>query len=452
MEGPLRAPERLALVMPLLSVICLTLVVAAAATGQSTFFVAMLAAVGFAVCALTPMLMLELYMGRPLRAALAHLRAARDGLVPPGVAPAGVIGDLVAAARDIAASQASAGQMRAALAQWERMAVAGDETIRAVRRCEEWAQASGQDERQWRRFAQAQFVEISDAMKAATPAASLETAMTRIEQLLVYLADAAEQRDGWDHGEDEGIGRVERTLTDMIRLIGRETQTVRDEIAATLAEDRDAQGRRVERLEAAILTKLDTARYFEAQAPQYALSGGLDPLSRVQPAPEAFISEVAMLIEQVREQTRTQASRLSEIETNLARKIAEGDEDKTRATLARTTEKLRNAIDRLDVLSASAATFAAMQNDDLGGALRALGSEVAGMGAKIDAGACAFEERASELTLAVGVEAQTLAALRADVGSVKARVAEIAPRLAAAAEALTRRLAERLDGGNREAA
>jgi len=458
LDGPFRAPERLALVLPLLSVVGLSLVVSAAATGQSTLVVALLAVAGFALCAVAPMLMLELYLGRPLRAALAHLRAARDGRETQGAAPGGVIGDLVAAARDIGAGQASAGQLREALTQWRQMATVGDETIRAFRRqCEELAEASVQGEALWRRSAQTQFAEIADAlksMKAIAPAPSAEAAIERIEQMLAYLADAAERRDGRDKQDDEGFGRIEQTLTDIVRLMGREAQalretvsaaalTVRNDIAATVADDKGVQGRQAERLEALearVLTKLDTAGRMEAEATRRALLERLDALSRAQPGPEVFAREIAVLVEQ----TQAQAGRLEEIEGNVARKVGER-EDKTLAALGRTADKLRNAIDRLDALSASAATVAAMQNEDLRAALQAVESEVAAVGAKFEAGA-------SELTLAASVNAQTLAALRADIGTVKARVAEVAPRVAAATETLAQRLVGRLDGMAREAA
>jgi len=358
------------------------------------------------------------------------LRAARDGRETQGAAPGGVIGDLVAAARDIGAGQASAGQLREALTQWRQMATVGDETIRAFRRqCEELAEASVQGEALWRRSAQTQFAEIADAlksMKAIAPAPSAEGATERIEQ----------------------------TLTDIVRLIGREAQalretvsaaalTVRNDIAATVADDKGVQGRQAERLEALearVLTKLDTAGRMEAEATRRALLERLDALSRAQPGPEVFAREIAVLVEQ----TQAQAGRLEEIEGNVARKVGER-EDKTLAALGRTADKLRNAIDRLDALSASAATVAAMQNEDLRAALQAVESEVAAVGAKFEAGA-------SELTLAASVNAQTLAALRADTGTVKARVAEVAPRVAAATETLAQRLVGRLDGMAREAA
>ena len=192
---------------------------------------------------------------------------------------------------------------------------------------------------------------------------------------------------------------------------------------------------------------------------------GLDALSRARSAPETFEREAAALSERIAHHTQAQASRLDEIEANVARKIVEGAQGESRAqvTLTRTTEKMRNAIDRLDTLSASAASVIATQNDDLKAALRTLEREVAGLGGgvaaqtetilvRLDADAVAWEDHANALTLAVSVEAQTLAALRADIGTVKARVAEIAPRVAAATESLAQRLVQRLGGLNREAA
>ena len=460
-QGPFRGPERLALAIPLTSAIGLTLVVTAAATGQPMPVVALLAVSGFCVNALASIALLEFYLGRPLRAALAHLRAARDGLEAPGAPPPGMIGDLVAVARDIAARRADADLLRGALTQWERRTVAGDAAIRALHlQTEQLAATAVRSDSELRWTTQSQFAEISEALTALKGAASTDGATERVEQMLVYLSDAARRRDAGDMQAGEALGRIERTLTETLRLIAHETQalheavssaalTVRDDIAATVADDNAAQSRQFERVEA-----------LEAR-----VLAGLDALSRARSAPETFEREAAALVERIAHHTQAQASRLDEIEANVARKIVEGAQGESRAqvTLTRTTEKLRNAIDRLDTLSASAASVIATQNDDLKAALRTLEREVAGLGGgvaaqtetilvRLDADAVAWEDHANALTLAVSVEAQTLAALRADIGTVKARVAEIAPRVAAATESLAQRLVQRLGGLNREAA
>ena len=166
LEGPFRAPERLALALPLLSVIGLMMVVGAAATGQSALVVALAGVAGFGLTALAPMAMLELYLGRPLRALVTQLRAARDGR-EPGPTPPGIVADLVAVARDISAKRAQADDLGVALGRYEQMAAAGDEAIRAFRlQCEELAETKVQAESELRRAAQAQFSEISEALKA----------------------------------------------------------------------------------------------------------------------------------------------------------------------------------------------------------------------------------------------------------------------------------------------
>lgn len=535
-EGPFRAPEHLALAMPLLSVIGVTGVVAAAATGQSTLVVALVAVAGFGLCALAPMALLEVYFGRPLRAALAHLRAARDGKAAPGAPPPGVIGDLVAVARDIDAGRAAAEGLRGALTLWEQLAAAGDETIRAFRLqtqelAKELAETAVRREGEQGASPLAEISEALRALKGAEPAVPIEAAMERIEQMLIYLAETAERRDGKDKQADESFERVEQAMSEIATLIAREAQVLRSDIAATVEDDKATQSlqfERVETLEARVLSRLaspETAGLAqtiraeaEATRQMFSAKGAPPPdprlaaLDRLAEWPalrtaietalarldagEVVARGVAQLSERMVEQTQAQAGRLDAIEANVAHKIVQGSEGeaKTLAALARTADKLRNAIDRLDALSASAAAVTSMNNDDVRAVLRGIESEVAGLGGRMEAAvhsldfsalvdridgglegvaarveasgqgqierfdaqaqailtrlavdAAAFETQTNELTLAASVDAQTLAALRSDVGTVKARLAEVAPRVANANEALMLTLIERLN-------
>ena len=515
-EGPFPGPERLALALPLTAALGLTMVMAAAALGQSTPIVTLAAAAGFALCAFAPMALLQAYVGRPLRAALAHLRAARDGAEPPGAPPApGVIADLVAVARDIRGAHANIGHSHAGVRLCEKMAAAGDEALRAFRlQCEELAETTVQGESQLRRAAQDQFAEIAEALKTfktAAPSRALDAGVERIEQMLVYLAETLEGRAKPPEGGD----RVESALTEIVRLIGREGQaisdtfaiaalTARNDIAGAVAPDAarvldairaeaettrralrdhagaspetgrlaDAMTQTVARLDAAVETLAqETLAHRDAPA-LHALSEAVANLGARWDgaAPPAVMRGFGDVAERLREQGQAQTARFDEFE---ARLVKQGERERENlshavAVLAKSTDKLRNALDRFDVLSAAAANGATGQDDHLRAAFRALEGEVAALGDRLVQGVAALDFpalRQDFATLGARVEASgeaqaerlgafetgPLAAASGAMSAfadaqertfevLRAEMAEVAPRVGAFCEGLARRL------------
>ncbi len=534
-EGPFRAPERLALALPLTAALGLTIVMAAAALGQSLLMVTLAAAGGFALCAAAPMALLQVYVGRPLRVALAHLRAARDGAEAPPAPPApGVIADLVAVARDIRAGEANHGQYRAGVALCEKMAVAGEEAIRAFRlQCEELVETTAQGESDRRLCAQEQFAEIAEALKAfkATPPTSaLDAGMERIERMLVYLADALERHEKPSGGGD----RVDAALTDVVRLIGRETQairdtlaaaalTVRNDIAGAVSDDKAAHVRQQERLdalEARVVTRLadfaapafsrlvDVLRT-EAETTRRALRDRLDSIA-LAPAPadepplslraalegtvarldaaaatmrverearapdlqalaeavarigetsaargegEALRDEVRAaaaglrdVAERLREQGQAQTERLDAIEARVSKEAGEAARDRQAAALTvltKCTDKLRNALDRFDVLSSAAASANAGQADDLRAAVEAQSRTFDALRADVAGVAPRVEELCEGLARRLDMlDAKALQPATRDLAAAQARCESFARQISISAAALAA-LAER---------
>jgi hypothetical protein len=266
LDPGLRSPEQLAFALPLTAVLGVMIVVSAVATGGSAHLVAIAAVGGFAVCAVIPMALMEAFVGRPLRAALRQLRAARDGRPTPAERPFsfGLVGDLVRVAADIRAAHLNLERQGGALARYEQMVVAGDEAIRAFRlQSEELAASAASGETHLKRSAQSQFSEIADAIKllrASLPGQSFEGSVERIETMLVYLAESMERSETRDKRADDTLGRLERAFADIPRVVARETETVggsvanaalsvRNDLASAVADDKAAQARLIERFE-----------------------------------------------------------------------------------------------------------------------------------------------------------------------------------------------------------
>ena len=262
-EAPFRAPEQLALAMPLIAVSALIVVVSAVALGASGPVVAILAVVGFGLCAVAPMALIEAYVSRPLRGALAQLRAARDGRSEGGPAFAsGALADLVHIARDLQAAQANAGAE--SLSPFEALVGAGEEAARALRlQAESVAEAAADGESQINRAAQACFADIAQAIKSmrdAPVAAGFDGAVERLESMLVYIAETQERAEAKDRQFESAFVRVEAGMADLARFVARESETVqgalsshgllaRNDIADALAQEKGGRARVLERLD-----------------------------------------------------------------------------------------------------------------------------------------------------------------------------------------------------------
>jgi hypothetical protein len=247
-DASFRAPEQFALAMPLIAVLGLVVVVSAVALGASGPIIALVAVGGFGLCAVAPMALIEAFVTRPLRGALAQLRAARDGRHERGPAFAsGVLADLVHIARDIQAAQANIGP--ASLSPFQAMADANEEAARALRhQAESVAEAAADGESQIARAAQTCFADIAEAIKSmsdAPDAAGFEAAFERAEAM--------------DRHFEGAFGRVEVGMADLARLVARETETVqgtlsssgllvRNDIADALAQEKGGRARVLERL------------------------------------------------------------------------------------------------------------------------------------------------------------------------------------------------------------
>jgi hypothetical protein len=261
-DASFRAPEQFALAMPLIAVLGLVVVVSAVALGASGPIIALVAVGGFGLCAVAPMALIEAFVTRPLRGALAQLRAARDGRHERGPAFAsGVLADLVHIARDIQAAQANIGP--ASLSPFQAMADANEEAARALRhQAESVAEAAADGESQIARAAQTCFADIAEAIKSmsdAPDAAGFEAAFERLESMLVYIAETQERAEAKDRHFEGAFGRVEVGMADLARLVARETETVqgtlsssgllvRNDIADALAQEKGGRARVLERL------------------------------------------------------------------------------------------------------------------------------------------------------------------------------------------------------------
>jgi hypothetical protein len=363
-EGSLRSPAQLAFAMPLIAVAALMLVVCALVLGGSTQLVAIVAVGGFGLCALAPMALIDIFVGRPLRAAAARLRAARDGRPIQESAPfaAGIVADLVHLADDIRAGHAQIGKYGATLTQCEKMLAAGEEAIRGFRlQSEELAQATALGDSQLRRASQAQFAEIAEAVKAlraTTPAGNLDGAVERIEAMLVYVAEALDRRDANDKVVEGAFGRVERSFTELGRLVTRETEalqrsvsnsavSVRNDLALAETEDTTARARVIERIETAearLLAKLvdaappDTARTAEliraeSEATRRALRDKLEETSQKLDAAVLNLSRSGAADDpRARDELQRITSALAAASETLARNLARLDATPPAAT------------------------------------------------------------------------------------------------------------------------
>ena len=451
-EGPFRGPEHFALAMPLLAVAALMLVVSAAATGQSAQIVAILAVAGLGLCAVAPVALLEMFVGRPLRAALAQLRAARDGKETIGSAPPGVIGDLVAVAQDIRAGQSHLGHYQAALSLCERMVAAGDEAIRAFRlQSEELAETAVLSESQLRRSAQSQFAEIAEAMKAlkSSAPAGFDSGTERIEQMLVYLAETLERGEARDLRADGASTRLEQSLADLARLIGRETEAirgsvssasllVRDDVASTVAETKAARARQIERLEtmeARVLTKLA-----DAAAPD---SGRIVEAIRAQAETtrRALGERVELALQPLLANNSPDAAvwaGVVEATADISRRLR--SLDRFSEELPATRSALEKSTARFD---AAALASDAAAHDEFAEALARIGEELARLRPGENVEGLREEIRASASDLAEAIANLGARFNGASVGEIVARgVAEIGERLRLEGETLAGRMEE----------
>jgi hypothetical protein len=277
-EGPFRTPEQLALAMPLIAMIGLMVVVSAVATGGSAVVVALVALGGFGLCALAPMALIDVYVTRPLRRALAQLRAARDGEAREGGLAPGVIGDLVHLARDIHAAQAGLGRYDATVEQCERMVAAGEEALRALRvQSASLAERAAPGDRRLE-GSRAEIAELAEVVKGlrAAPAAGLDGAVERLESMLVYIAETLERIEARERPAESGLGPVEQGVADLARLVAREAEniqgalssgglTMRTDLAGVVVEEKIGRDRLLERLDA-LETNL-SAKLGEAPSP-----------------------------------------------------------------------------------------------------------------------------------------------------------------------------------------
>ena len=277
-EGPFRTPEQLALAMPLVAMIGLMVVVSAVATGGSATVVALVALGGFGLCALAPMALIDVYVTRPLRGALAQMRAARDGQSGRGAFASGVVADLVHLARDIHVAQASLGSYGEVYVQCERMIAASDEAVRALRlHSEDIAEAAMGESRS--ASPSREIAELAEAVKALRghpPAPGLDGAVERLESMLVYIAESLERIEAKDRHGAGGFGQIEQGIADLARLVSRETESIqsalsngglamRADVAGVAADDKIGRMRVLERLDA-LETGLN-AKLAEAPSP-----------------------------------------------------------------------------------------------------------------------------------------------------------------------------------------
>jgi hypothetical protein len=288
-EAPFRTPEQLALAMPLVAMIGLMVVVSAVATGGAKPVVALVAVGGFGLCAAAPMALIELYVTRPLRGALAELRAARDGRASGAAFASGVVADLVQLARDIQAARAVPVSPLQA------------ETSRA------------------------QIVALTEAVKALR--AAPDAAVERQEAVLVYIAESLERLEA--RGGVEGVA-------DLPRLIARETEilqgvissgefSLRADIAGAVAEEQLGRAHVLERLDA-LETRL---------AARLARPDASDDLRAGQRKIDALMARFDEAgLDGLSAQGDAQARRLDEIERRVLEQILGVGRDRDAATLA----------------------------------------------------------------------------------------------------------------------
>ena len=276
LEDPFRTPEQLALAMPLIALIGLMLVVSAVVAGGSGRVVALVAVGALGLCAIAPTALIEVYVTRPLRKALAQVRAARDGRASEGGFTSGVVADLVHLARDIQAAQANLVAHDDTVERCERMVAAGDKAVRAFRlQTEELREAADQRDDPHDRSVRADIAELVEAVKSLcdAPAAGLDGAVERLEAMLVYIAETLERIEARDNQIEGGVGRVEKGVADLARLVAREAEAVRGvvsdggpsarrDLAAAVVEEKVARERvleRIDTMEARLAAKLNEA-------------------------------------------------------------------------------------------------------------------------------------------------------------------------------------------------
>jgi len=186
----LRSPEQLALAMPIVAVAGAMVVVGVAAIGGSARAVAIAAVGAFGLSAFLPLALMDLFVGRPLRAALASLQAARDGQSPADApAAAGLAGELIAVARELGATQGMRPPVRPPRA------------------------------------------ELAEAWPSPPLAEMLDGANERIESMLVYIAEALDRREARYELAEARLVAVER-----FHALQREAETTR---AAALRATKD---------------------------------------------------------------------------------------------------------------------------------------------------------------------------------------------------------------------
>ena len=458
-ETPFRAPEHLAMAMPLVAVLGLVVVVSAVAFGASGPVVALVAVGGFGLCALAPMALMGAFVIRPLRAALAQLRAARDGhgVRGPDFA-SGVLADLVHIARDLHAAQANLGPG----ARTPLQDIAED-SARALRhQAESLAKAAAEGEAQITCAAQACFADLAEALKSlrdAPVAAGFDSAVERLESMLVYIAETQERAEAKDRQFEGAFSRAEVGMADLARLVARETETVqgalsnhglllRNDLADGLAQEKGGRARVLERIDTLEnrLTKnadgvaAQVAGLAQAIRPPPARDGRLDDIAAAVLRLEGGIAQ-ALARPSAHEGLGEDLRGLGAVVARLAEDLA--GRDPGEAALREVSEALAAGL-RAEVRETAAAVAAQVETlrppagldrEDLGAALADatadLSRQLADIGARLDASA--RDDEARELDEAARGLIETTARLEAQ-GAVPAELAGIVARLDAMSE------------------